>query len=160
MAQASSKTSNQTLGGSRISFRAVLEAGLSAGVLFLVLEFLSGALGAATALGPATFTLQTALNVGDTPPSATLISAAMVLHFLLSLATTLVLGFIIHRMARPYAIVAGVLYGAFLYSGNVVLFTVFQPELGFVNDTLMLVNYALYGAFAGWLYKKRQPARP
>jgi len=55
--------------------------------------------------------------------------------------------------------VAGVLYGAFLYAGNVVLFVVIQPELGLVNDTLMLVNYALYGAFGAWLYKQRQPAR-
>lgn len=159
MARTSSKTSNQTLGGSRISFRAVVEAGLAAGVLFLLLEFITGSLGAATALGPATFTLQTALNVGDVPPSATLVSAAMLLHFLLSLATTFVLGVIIHRMVRPYAIVAGVLYGAFLYAGNVVLFVVIQPELGLVNDTLMLVNYALYGAFGAWLYKQRQPAR-
>lgn len=159
MARASSETRNQTIGGSRISFQSVLEAGLAAGVLFLLLEFITGAFGAATALGPATFTLQTALNVGDVPPSATLVSAAMLLHFLLSLATTFVLGIIVHRMARQYAVVAGVLYGAFLYAGNVVLFVVIQPELGLVNDTLMLVNYALYGAFAAWLYKQRQPAR-
>lgn len=158
MARTSSKASSQTIGGSRISFRAVIEAGLAAGVLFLILEFITGALGAATSLGPATFTLQTALNAGGVPPSSGLIAVAMLLHFLLSLATTLVLGFIIHRMASHYALVAGLLYGAFLYSGNVVLFVVIQPELGIVNDTLMLVNYALYGSFAAWLYKQRQPS--
>jgi hypothetical protein len=154
MVRTSSQTGSQT-SASRIDLRAVIEAGLGAGVLFLLLEFITGTLGAATSLGPATFTLQTALNVGSEPPSAGLISAAMLLHFMLSLLTTLVLGIIIHRMVRPYALVAGLLYGAFLYSGNVVLFIVIQPELGLVNDTLMLVNYALYGAFAAWLYKWR-----
>jgi len=156
MAQTSSQASSPAVDRSRISFRAVIEAGLGAGLLFLALEFITGALGAATALGPATFTLQTALNVGTTAPSTEVIVAAMFLHFSLSLLTTLVLGFIIHRWTWHYAIVAGLLYGAFLYSGNVVLFIVIQPELGLVNDTLMLVNYALYGSAAAWLYKRRQ----
>lgn len=158
MARASSQTSAQVSKSSRINLRAVIEAGLISGILFLVLEFISGSLGAATSLGPATFTLQTALNVGAEPPSAGLIAAAMFLHFTLSLLTTLVLGVIIHRWAQHYAIVAGLLYGAFLYSGNVVLFTVIQPELGLINDTLMLVNYAIYGSAAAWLYKRRQAA--
>mgnify|MGYP006299867147 CR=1 FL=1 len=158
MAPTSSRTSDRTTDASRINLRAVIEAGLIAGIVFLVLEFITGAVGAATSLGPATFTLQTALNVGSTPPSAGLISAAMLLHFMLSLLTTFVLGLIIHRITRSYSIVAGVLYGAFLYSGNVVLFTAFQPELGLVNDTLMLINYAIYGAVAGGVYKRRQAA--
>jgi membrane-bound ClpP family serine protease len=158
MARTSSQTSTHVSNASRINGRAVLEAGLIAGVVFLMLEFITGIVGAATSLGPATFTLQTALNVGAEPPSAGLVTAAMFLHFTLSLLTTLVLGFIIHRWARHYAIVAGLLYGAFLYSGNVVLFIVIEPELGLVNDTLMLVNYAIYGTAAAWLYKRRQAA--
>lgn len=155
MAQTSSKAGSPAVDRSRINVRAVIEAGLGAGLLFLALEFVTGALGAATALGPATFTLQTALNVSTTTPSAEVVVTAMFLHFTLSLLTTLVLGFIIHRWTWHYAIVAGLLYGAFLYSGNVVLFIVIQPELGLVNDTLMLVNYALYGSAAAWLYKRR-----
>ncbi len=158
MARASSQTSTHASNTSRIHWRAGLEAGLIAGVVFLVLEFITGLVGGATSLGPATFTLQTALNVGAEPPSAGLITAAMFLHFTLSLATTLVLGFIIHRWAQHYAVVAGLLYGAFLYSGNVVLFIVIEPELGLVNDTLMLVNYAIYGTVAAWFYKRRQSA--
>lgn len=158
MARASSQATTSSTNASRINLRAVIEAGLIGGVVFLLLEFVTGSLGAETALGPATFTLQTALNVGAEPPSSGLIMAAMFLHFTLSLLTTLVLGFFIHGWTQRYAIVAGLLYGAFLYSGNVVLFIVIQPELGLVNDTLMLINYAIYGTVAAWFYKRRQAA--
>lgn len=158
MAHGASQTQATATNTSRIHLRAVLEAGLGAGVVFLLLEYITGLLGAATALGPATFTLQTALNVDPAASSSGLVAPALLLHFMLSLLTTGVLGVIVHRWTRQYALVAGALYGAFLYSGNVVLFTVFQPELGLLNDTLMLVNYALYGLTAAWIYKRRQAA--
>ena len=80
----------------------------------------------------------------------------MFVHFSLSLLTTFVLGLIIHRWARHYAVGIGLVFGACLYMANVVLFIVIRPELEILSDMLMLVDYVLYGAVAAWFYKRRQ----
>lgn len=142
-----------------LSGKAVFGAGLGAGIFFLLLEFVTGLLGAGTLLGPAHLTLREFLGVPAGPFSVDMVMLAVLLHFVLSLLTTAVLGLVIHRWRTDLAVPLGLVYGVLLYTMNFVVFAGWLPGLEAGRGIIMTVDYALYGAAAAWLYKRLQLAR-
>jgi len=141
----------------RVNLRAAVEAGLGAGIIFLLLELLTAALGAGTPLGPASLTLREVLRVEAGPMTSGLALAVVFVHFALALITTFALAFFIHRWILRLSIVAGIVYGLLLYALNFILFALVLPGLAAEGDVFMMIGYALYGGAAAWLYAVRRP---
>jgi hypothetical protein len=133
-----------------------LEAGVLAGVLFLLLEYLSTVLlGAGSPLGPASLTLRSILNLGSSAPTEPYVITVLFIHFGLSLLTTFALGYLIHRVVRYWAVTLGVVYGLLLYAINFFVFAFWLPDITAVTDLFMVVNYMIYGGTAAGLYQWR-----
>lgn len=143
---------------SHLSIRAAVEAGFIAGLVFLFLEYFTAYLGAASPLGPASITLREALNLQAPQTVGGFVVAVLIMHFALSLVTTLVLGYFIHRWVLYWAITLGVVYGAFLYTINFMLFALVLPGITPASDIFMVVDYMIYGGIAAWGYKWREAA--
>lgn len=153
--QSGAKTST-----SRFSLLAGAEAGMLAGVVFLLLEYLSTVLlGADSPLGPARVTLRSILHLTPGTAAEPYLLAVLVVHFGLSVVTTQVLGGIIYRMVRHWAITFGVLYGLLLYTINFFAFAFWLPGITAASDLFMFINYMIYGGLAAWLYRWRVAAR-
>lgn len=143
-----------------LSGKAVFIAGLGAGAFFFLLEIVTGLLGAGTLLGPAHLTLRAFLGAPAGPPSADMVALTVLLHAVLSLLTTAVLGLAIHRWRTELAVPLGLVYGVLLYTINFVVFAAWLPGLEGGRGIIMSLDYALYGMAAAWLYKRFQPDRP
>lgn len=142
---------------SRVSMRAVVEAGIGAGVIFLLFELLTAAFGAGTPLGPASLTLREVLRVEAGPMTSGLAIAVLLVHFALSFLTTFALALFIHRWVVHLSLIAGIVYGLLLYAINFILFALVLPGLAAGGDVVMMIGYVLYGGAAAWLYTIRQP---
>lgn len=138
------------------SLRAGVEASMLAGALFLLLEYLSAVLlGADSPLGPARVTLRSMLNLGPDSATEPYLITVLFVHFGLSILTTCVLGYFIHRVVRYWAVTFGVVYGLLLYTINFFVFAFWLPDISAANDLFMFTNYMIYGGVAAWLYKWR-----
>jgi len=127
-----------------------------AGLLFLLLEYLSTALlGAGSPMGPAQLTLHSILNLGSSTPTEPYWLTVLVVHFGLSLLTTFALGYLVHRVVRYWAVTLGVVYGLLLYAINFFVFAFWLPDITAATDLFMVVNYMIYGGTAAWLYQWR-----
>lgn len=152
----SSSSGSRALKKPHFSVVAGLEAGVLAGVLFLLLEYLSTILlGAGSPMGPAQLTLRSILNLGSSTPTEPYFITVLVVHFGLSLLTTFALGYLIHRVVRYWAVTLGVVYGLLLYAINFFLFAFWLPDISAATDLFMVVNYMIYGGMAAWLYQWR-----
>jgi len=142
---------------SRLSLRAVIEASLIAGAVFLVLEVVASAFGAASPMGPARASLKGLLGWTPGQLTAGQMAGTLAVHFGLALVTTLALGLLVHRLKTHIAVLAGFAFGGILYTANTVALGFFTPAtLGI--GLAIIVNYLAYGALAGWIYKRRQHA--
>ena len=142
------------------SLIAGIEAGLLAGAAFLLLEYVSATvLGAASPMGPAYVTLHSILNLGPGSETEPYWFTVLFVHFGLSVATTLVLGYLIRHMVRYWAITMGTVYGIVLYGINFFVFAMWLPDITAANDLFMLADYMIYGGLAAWSYQWRASAR-
>ena len=135
-----------------------VEAGIAAGALFLLLEYLTTFLGATSPLGPANITFRQIINLSPTEPAQGYTAVVIVLHFGLALATTLVLATFIRRIRTYWAVTFGIVYGLLLYGINFFVFAIALPAITAASDGFMLANYMIYGGAAAWIYKVREHA--
>lgn len=149
MAEQSAAATN--VQSSRISFRAVFLAALIAGGGFLLLEYIVSAVGIPTPLGPS----ETIPAVIGTEGTGGLSFLIVLVHFGVSLFTTMVLGLVVHRMPLHLAAALGTVYGAILYVISF-LILVSVPGLSLAASALIALIYAAYGGLAGALYKALQ----
>lgn len=134
-----------------ISFRAVFLAALIAGGGFLLLEYIVSSIGLPTPLGPS----QTIPAVMGAESTGELSFQIALVHFGVSLFTTMALGLIVHRMPLYLAVALGAVYGAVLYVISF-LILVSVPGLSLGVSALIAVLYAAYGGLAAALYKALQ----
>lgn len=141
--------------GIHLDGRAVVLAGLGAGLIFMVLELLTAALfRTGTPFGPAYVTLRGFIGAETLPGQhdPALVLAGIFMHFVLSVLVVLPLAVFIHPWKRYLATAVGFIYGYALYFINFVLFAMAIPLLTTARDVVMLVDYALFGMAAAWLY--------
>lgn len=139
-----------------LNVRAVLEASVVAGVVFLALEIVASLFGAASPMGPARASLKGLAGFETGPSSVAGMTGTLLVHFGLSFATTLVLALLVRRWKTYVACTLGLAFGGFLYTANVILLSAVSPGASLGTGLGLIVNYALYGAVAAWLYKVRQ----
>ena len=135
-----------------------VEAGLAAGVLFLLLEYLTTFFFSASPLGPASITFRQLINLSPTESAQGYTAVIILLHFGLAVATTLVLALLVRRMRVYWSVTFGVVYGLFLYAVNFFVFAIALPDITAASDVFMLANYMIYGGVAAWIYKWRERA--
>ena len=70
---------------------------------------------------------------------------------------TVILAMFTHRQRTEVAVLVGALLGALLYFGSFYLLALSLPTLLAAGGLLMLVNYVIFGAVAGWVYKRLEP---
>ena len=92
--------------------------------------------------------------------SATIWTAATVVHFLLSVVYALLLGFVIHRHAMPPALLAGVVFGSALYALNMHAFTLLYPWFVQARDPITLAAHAVFGLTAAFVYRRVDARTP
>lgn len=141
-----------------LNVRAVIEAGLVAGVVFLGLELFTSWLGASSPMGPARATLKGLFDVTAGQMSTSGLVGTLGIHFGLALATTLVLGRLIHHWRTYVALIFGAAFGGFLYTANVVLLWNAAPSVSLGGGLAIIANYAIFGGVAAAIYKARQHA--
>lgn len=140
----------------RITLRAVLEAGFVAGMVFLALEVLTGIAGASTPMGPARASIKGVFGVAPGQLTVGGTVGTLGVHFALALLTTLALGRMVHFWKTYVAVPIGLAFGGFLYTANVVLLSAVAPNATIGSGLGIIVNYALFGLVAAWIYKVRQ----
>ena len=132
---------------SRFIVSGALIAGLVAGGVFLLLEVLASSFGAGTPIGPARATVQNLFGVASGTFST------LTVHFGLALATTAVLGRVVHAWRTYVAVILGGAFGGFLYTANVVLLWASAPAVSIGGEMSLIVNYIVFGAVAAGIYK-------
>ncbi len=142
-----------------VDWSAALWAALIAGTIFLIInlfvvpQFMGGAnhwmmlryfgsivLGSQVLAPPATY-------------DGTVLIAALITHYVLSIGFTLLLAYIIHRWGLLAGIVLGGLFGLGLYSINYYTVTTLFPWFFALAGTPMAVAHAVFGALAGGIYE-------
>jgi hypothetical protein len=151
-----SESAASTDDGSPFRLRAALEAGVVAGIVFLLLEVVASQFGAATPVGPARATLKGLLGVPAGQATSAGLVGTLAVHFGLALATTIALAFLIRRWKTYVATIFGLAYGGVLYTANVVIFTFTAPGPTIGSGLAIIANYIVFGMIAAWVYKRRQ----
>ena len=141
-----------------VDWRAVFIAGLTAGVIFLLINlfvvpgegdagpwvmirlFGSTLLGKAVLAPPATF-------------HAGALAAALLTHFAVSFGAAALLAVIIHRYGLWVGIVGGAVYGLALYAINMYTLAYFFPQFLVLNGMPFLWAHVAFGALAGGVYE-------
>ena len=141
-----------------VDWSAALWAGLGAGALLL---------GLLTAVVPAVeggnawvmLRAIAAVLLGDgvlAPPATfdlAVLGAALLVHFALSLAFSLVLAAIIHRWGLMVGILGGAVFGLMVYGINYYTFTAFFPWFFALRSPKLIAAHVLFGAASGALYE-------
>lgn len=141
-----------------VDWQAALWAGLIAGAIFLLVNlfvtplviggnawvmvrlFASIILGEGILAPPATFDLMALL-------------VALITHFALAVAYSLLIAYIIHRGGLIAGILGGALLGLALYSINFYTLTFFFPWFFAMRSGVFVAAHLLFGALAGGIYE-------
>jgi uncharacterized membrane protein YagU involved in acid resistance len=142
-----------------IDWRAAVWSGIIAGAIFMVLEMVM----VPVFLGdspwaPPRMIAAIAMGEGVLPPPATfdpgILMAAMVVHFILSIVFTVILGFSIARMGFGASLAAGAVFGLLLYLVNFYGFTAVFPWFAMARNWVSVVAHIGFGLVAAWSYKR------
>ena len=141
-----------------VDWSSALLAGLVAGaVFFLALFFLAPLLSGFN--GWVYVRLTASLVRGDSvlaPPATfdgSLLALALVVHFGLSILSSLAIAFVFHRWGFLVGILGGGLFGCVLYGIGFFAMTAVFPWLVQMRGVDMLIGHILFGAVAGGVYE-------
>ncbi len=141
-----------------VDWSAALWAGLVAGTIFLLLNlFFVPALVGGNGWITLRYTASLVMGSGVLPPPATfdagVLVVAVLTHYILSIALSLLLAFIIHRWGLIVGFVGGALFGLALYFIHFYTVTLLFPWFFAVRSLPLLLSYAIFGAVAGGIYE-------
>lgn len=141
-------------------WRAAVWAGFIAGAVFLALEmalvpiFLGGSpwdpprMIAAIVMGEGVLPMP-----GQTSPvTASIVLAALAVHFVLSVAYALILAVLIARLRPASAVAVGIAFGVVLYVVNFYGFTAIFPWFAMARNWVSIFSHAVFGLAAAWPY--------
>ena len=146
-----------TVPGSHISGKAVLYAGLAAGVVFLVLELIFAPLFmglsswvpvrmiAAITMGPSALLPPNTIDTGA-------LIAATIIHFALSLLYALVFAFIAKGRSRLTDTMLGAGFGLVVYLVNFYGFVYLFPWFAEGRHWASIASHLAFGAVLGYVY--------
>lgn len=146
---------------------AAFMAGLVGGLVFLIIELITGyAMGFAPPLGPADVVLS-ALVQGDVQAFGFdfgLIFIAAVFQIFVAVLLAFILAFLVYRWSTQTAVLVGVVYGFVVYLVGLLLFGIGLSVIGSARGLIMLLNHLLLGGLMAWIYKTIEtgprPAEP
>lgn len=157
----------ETWKGPVIHWRAVIGAGVIAGIVFLMYEMIMMPLVMGVSpWAPPRMMAAIVLGEGVLPPPATfdlgIMMAAMMLHLVLSIIYAFIIAEAVQRGGIGLAIGIGALAGLVLYWINFYLFTSAFPWFAMARNWVSLTGHVLYGLVLGWAYRgllrERAPA--
>ena len=145
-----------TVPGSHISGKALFCAALAAGAVFLVLMLALAPLMGMTPWAPtrliAAITMgREALSPPDTFDSGA-VSAAIIIHFALSIVYALVFAFIAKGRSRLTDTMLGAAFGLVVYLVNFYGFTYLFPWFAEARHWATIVSHVAFGAVLGYVY--------
>lgn len=156
-------TTNVTRAGP--DWRAAVWAGVIAGAVFMMLEmilvplFLGG-----SPWGPPRMIAAIVMGKGVLPPPATFAGgvfvAALVVHFVLSIAFALMLAAVIAGRTLGVALLAGAVFGLILYWVNFYLFTGIFPWFAMGRTWVSIFSHLVFGLVAAWTYMSLRRGQP
>ena len=143
----------------RLDWKAVVGAGIIAGVVFLVLEMmLVATVGGGSPWGPPRMIAAIVMGPEVLPPPATfdagIMIVAMMIHFALSIVFASILGLAISRWRPEFATVllVGTLFGLLIYFVNFYIMTEIWPWFAMARNFISLFAHAMFGLVLGWAY--------
>ena len=143
-----------------LDWKAAVWAGLTAGLVFMVLEMLLVQLfGEGTMWGPPRMIAAIVLGQGVLPPPATFAAgvfvAAMVVHFVLSLIYAFIFGWIASQWQPTMtgAAIGGLVFGLVIYAVNFYGFTAVFPWFAEARNWITILAHAVFGLTLGAVYE-------
>lgn len=145
----------------RLDAKAGVWAGVIGGLVFLVLELIMVPVFLGNPMwAPPRMIAAIVMGEGVLPPPGTfdlvIVTVAMVVHFVLSIAYGLVLGLIIHGMGRGASLLVGAGFGLALYLINFYVLTAMFPWFANARNWVSVFAHIVFGLVAAWVYKKFQ----
>src|SRR6266508_1466679 len=139
-------------------WKAAIWAGIVAGAAFLVLEMvLVATIGGDSPWAPPRMMAAIVLGKGVLPPPATfdfgIFAAAMVVHFVLSIALGFVFAWIASRMSLGAALIAGGIFGIVVYVVNFYGFTAVFPWFAMARNWISILSHVVFGVVLAYTYK-------
>lgn len=151
----------------KTDWSASLWAGIIAGVVFMMAEMLMVMIFLGQSpWGPPRMIAAMLLGRDVLPPpadfNALIMLVAMAIHFVLSVALGLILGWIVHRMSGTSALLIGIAFGLAIYFINFYLIApIAFPWFTQAQNWVSLFSHALFGLVLGGSYaalRKHKPA--
>ncbi len=142
-----------------IDWSAAIQAGVIAGVVFMVLEMILVPLVAGgSPWGPPRMIAAILLGKGVLPPPATFavgpFMAAMIVHFALSILFGIILALFIRGLGTGRAVLVGLGFGLVLYLVNFYAFTAVFPWFAAARTPVTIFTHLVFGGVAAWAYKR------
>jgi hypothetical protein len=141
-----------------VDWRAAFQAGLIAGTVFLLVNLF-----VVPALMEGRFWISVRLVASIilgrdilAPPAtahAGALVAAMVVHYVLALAMSAVIAYVVHRGGLIGGILVGALLGLAFYFIDYYTFSYFFPQFFAMNHWSVVASHVLFGALAGGVYE-------
>ena len=142
-----------------LNWKAVVWAGVIAGVVFMMLEMmLVATVGGASPWGPPRMIAAMVMGRGVLPPPATfdlgIMMVAMMIHLVLSIALAAVLGWLISNRVLGLAasLLAGAVFGLLIYFLNFHLMTAVFPWFAMARGLISAFSHVMFGLVLGWVY--------
>lgn len=135
-----------------VAWRAVLLAGIAAGIVFFVANLLFSPILTPSLLLRYIASLVMGSDVLTNGNSTALIIGGVV-HLVLSLVFALVISIVIHRWGLLVGIIGGSVLGLSLYAINLYTLTLLFPWFFAINTPSLLISHVIFGAVAGGVYE-------
>jgi hypothetical protein len=152
-----------------MDLRAAVNAGVAAGILstlaqialwstlsnaFPAILFRDARLAAAIVMGAAVLPPRTGFDWS-------VMLAATLVHFALSIFYALILAWLISRLATPLSAIVGAVFGLMLYAVNMYGFTIFFPWFEATRDWVTAASHVVFGVVVALVYvtQSRKHAR-
>lgn len=142
---------------SRAFWRAAVLGGLIGGAVFMMAEMLMVMLIGQSPWAPPRMIAAMVLGDEVLPPPATfdagVLATAMMIHFPLSILYGIVIGWIVQRMSRTGALLAGAAIGLAIYLINFYGIASFAFEwFAMARNWVSLVTHVLFGLVTAWAF--------
>lgn len=140
-----------------LNLKAGVLAGLIAGAVFMMMEMGLVAMAGDSPWGPPRMIAAIVMGEGVLPPPATfdlmVLMAAMVVHFMLSIAIGIGFAFIARRFGLVMAVGIGAVLGLALYVVNFYGFTAIFPWFAMARNAISIVSHIAFGMVLGLSYR-------
>ena len=144
----------------KLNIRAAIWAGVIAGAVFMMLEMgLVATVGGDSPWAPPRMIAAMVLGPGVLPPPATfdigILMVTMMIHFALSIAYGVLLGWLISRRQAGLAAasVLGLAFGLLIYFVNFYGFTAVWPWFAMARNGISIFAHAMFGLVLGASYR-------